>query len=104
MAMQGLYDVLHLNFVHSISGQQMEQLAGGLVKADAAQRVAKVHDMYLSFATLEAGLFCLNLPDAYRHINEPTASESQIEVCGPVLVFSLPEHSVIELMLLDRLI
>ncbi|KAK9822559.1 hypothetical protein WJX74_004630 [Apatococcus lobatus] len=76
---QGLYDVLHLNFVHSISRQLMEQLAGGLVKTDAAQRIAKVHDMYLSFSTLEAGLFCLNLPEAYRHINEPTASEAQIE-------------------------
>ena len=80
LLVQGLYDVLHLNFVHSISQQLMEQLAGGLVKANAAQRIAKVHDMYMSFSTLEAGLFCLNLPEAYRHINEPSASEAQIEV------------------------
>ena len=80
LRLQGLYDVLHLNFVHSISQQLMEQLAGGLVKADAAQRIAKVHDMYMSFSTLEAGLFCLNLPEAYRHINAPSASEAQIEV------------------------
>ncbi|KAK9862629.1 hypothetical protein WJX84_008227 [Apatococcus fuscideae] len=76
---QGLYDVLHLNFVHSLSKQLMEQLARGLVKADAAQRIAKVHDMYLSFTSLETGLFCLNLPQAYLQINQPTATDAQIE-------------------------
>ena len=54
--------------------------AAGAVAASCVQRIAKVHDQYLSFVALEAGLFSLGLPSSYLELNDPAAGESQIEV------------------------
>jgi hypothetical protein len=79
-AAAGLYDTMHLNFTTALPGKLMEQLATGVVKADAAKRVAKLHDQYVSFIALEPNLFSLNMPDAYVQLNDPSAQDSQIEV------------------------
>lgn len=56
-------------------------VATGLVRASCPQRVAKVHDQYLSFMALEARLFSLGLPDTYLQLNDPKAQDTQIQVC-----------------------
>lgn len=52
----------------------------GLVRANCPQRIAKVHDQYLSFTALEARLFSLGLPDTYLQLNDPKAQDTQIQV------------------------
>ena len=52
----------------------------GLVQANCPQRIAKVHDQYLSFTALEARLFSLGLPDTYLQLNDPKAQDTQIQV------------------------
>ena len=56
-------------------------VTAGLVRASCPQRIAKVHDQYLSFMALEARLFSLGLPDTYLQLNDPKAQDTQIQVC-----------------------
>jgi hypothetical protein len=82
-AQQQLYDVMHVNFATSVPSRLLEQLASGVVKANAVGRVAKLFDEYLSFIALEPSCFTLGLPDSYLALNDPTAKDTQIEVsCG----------------------
>ena len=60
-------------------------VTAGLVRASCPQRIAKVHDQYLSFMALEARLFSLGLPDTYLQLNDPKAQDTQIQVCSPLL-------------------
>jgi hypothetical protein len=59
-----------------------EPLLAGLVQANCPQRIAKVHDQYLSFIALEGRLFSLGLPDSYLQLNDPKAQDTQIQVCS----------------------
>jgi hypothetical protein len=79
-AQQQLYDVMHVNFATSVPSRLLEQLASGVVKANAVGRVAKLFDEYLSFIALEPRCFSLGLPDSYLALNDPTAKDTQIEV------------------------
>lgn len=79
----GLYDSMHLNFVVSVPSKLVEQLAAGVVKAGALQRVAKLYDQYVSFIALEPTLFSLGMPEVYVELNDPQARDYQIEVGGP---------------------
>jgi hypothetical protein len=79
-AQQQLYDVMHVNFATSVPSRLLEQLASGVVKANAVGRVAKLFDEYLSFIALEPSCFSLGLPDSYLALNDPTAKDTQIEV------------------------
>ncbi|KAL1193507.1 SEC1 family transport protein SLY1 [Cardamine amara subsp. amara] len=53
-AFRSLYDTFYLNFSSSIPCPLLEGLASGCV-----EKVAKVHDQYLEFVTLEDNLFSL---------------------------------------------
>lgn len=52
----------------------------GSVRANCAQRIAKVFDQYLSFIALESRLFSLGLPDTYLLLNDPKAQDTQVQV------------------------
>ncbi|WIA16431.1 hypothetical protein OEZ85_013119 [Tetradesmus obliquus] len=78
-AQQQLYDVMHVNFATSVPSRLLEQLASGVVKANAVGRVAKLFDEYLSFIALEPSCFSLGLQDSYLALNDPTARDTQIE-------------------------
>lgn len=79
-ATAGLYDTMYLNFTTSLPSKLVEQLAAGVVKAGALQRISKLYDQYLSFISLEPSLFSLGLPDSYLELNDPQARDYQIEV------------------------
>lgn len=79
-AQQALYEAMHINFSTSAPSRLLEQLATGIVKANAVDKVAKIYDEYLAFIALEPGMFSLGLPDCYLSLNDPSAKEMQIEV------------------------
>ncbi len=83
-ATNGLYDTMHLNFTSTLPTRLMEQLATAAVKSGSVNRIGKLFDQYLSFIALEPTLFSLGLPDAYVQLNDPTASDGQIEVTSCV--------------------
>lgn len=66
----------------SIGSLRLSTAAAGLVKANCPQRIAKVHDQFLSFVALEGRLFSLGLPDSYLQLNDPKAQDTQIQVCN----------------------
>lgn len=78
-AAAGLYEAIHLNFTASLPSRLVEQLASAVVKSSCVQRIAKIHDQYLSFVALEQTLFSLSQPDCYVALNDPTARDTQIE-------------------------
>eukprot|EP00271_Cylindrocystis_brebissonii_P014986 TRINITY_DN367_c0_g1_i3.p1 TRINITY_DN367_c0_g1~~TRINITY_DN367_c0_g1_i3.p1 ORF type:complete len:648 (-),score=121.81 TRINITY_DN367_c0_g1_i3:918-2807(-) len=78
-AARGVYDKFHLNFTSSLPRPLLEELASGTLKADCLQRVAKVFDQYIEFVCLESSLFSLAQPKAYVQLNDPTASDKQVE-------------------------
>ncbi|CAN1770694.1 SEC1 family transport protein SLY1 [Linum perenne] len=78
-ASRGLYDSLHLNFSSSIARPLLEDLASGTLGSESIQRVAKVHDQYLEFVTLEDGLFSLAQKACYVQLNDPSAGDKEIE-------------------------
>lgn len=78
-----LYEELHVNFVSHINRNLLEELAQGMVKGGTSDRVSRVYDQYLSFVSLEKGLFSLAMPDCYTRLNDPLAKDTQIEVRNP---------------------
>lgn len=75
----GKYDSLHINFVHAVPRPIMEELAMSAVQAAAEEKIAKVYDQYISFLSLDAGLFSLGLPNTYLELNDPSAQDFHIE-------------------------
>ncbi|GMH40349.1 hypothetical protein BSKO_08253 [Bryopsis sp. KO-2023] len=84
-----MYDELHLNFVSRVNRPLLEELAQGMVKGNGVGKIAKVHDQYLAFVSLEKGLFSLGLPDCYMQLNDPGAKDTQIEACVSSIVEGL---------------
>ncbi|CAA7061670.1 unnamed protein product [Microthlaspi erraticum] len=72
-----LYDTFHLNFSSSIPRPLLEALASGTL--NSIERVAKVYDQYLEFATLEDNLFSLEQHSVYDQLNDPSATDREIE-------------------------
>eukprot|EP00891_Asterochloris_glomerata_P004186 jgi/Astpho2/4186/fgenesh1_pg.00064_%23_12_t len=80
-ASAGMYDSLHLNFAFSVPRPLMEKLAASSVRQQCQQRIAKVHDQFLAFRALEAGLFSLGLPNVYVDLNAPGVQDHQVQAC-----------------------
>lgn len=78
-ASKSLYDSFHLNFSSSIPRPLLEDLASGTIGSDSIQRIAKVHDQYLEFVTLEDNLFSLANKNCYVQLNDPSAGDKDIE-------------------------
>ena len=78
-----MYDSLHLNFAFSVPRPLMEKLAASSVRQQCQQRIAKVHDQFLAFRALEAGLFSLGLPKVYVDLNAPGVQDHQVQVRLP---------------------
>ncbi|XP_038901550.1 SEC1 family transport protein SLY1-like [Benincasa hispida] len=74
-----LYDSFYLNFSSSIPRPLLEDLASGTLNSDSVQRIAKVHDQYLEFVTLEDNLFSLAQKSLYVQMNDPSAGDREIE-------------------------
>lgn len=74
-----LYDSFYLNFSSSIPRPLLEDLASGTLNSDSVQRIAKVHDQYLEFVTLEDNLFSLAQKSIYVQLNDPSAGDREIE-------------------------
>lgn len=75
---QGLYPGCYINFASSVPRGLLEDLAKGACTANAAQKVAGVFDRYVSFVSLSASLYSLNLPSAYETINSPAIAEQMM--------------------------
>ncbi|GLT27918.1 hypothetical protein SLA2020_028840 [Shorea laevis] len=78
-ASRSLYDSFHLNFSSSIPRPLLEDLASGTLSSDSIDKIAKVHDQYLEFVTLEDNLFSLAQKYCYMHLNDPSAGDKEIE-------------------------
>ncbi|GER42387.1 SEC1-family transport family protein [Striga asiatica] len=78
-ASRALYDSFHLNFSSSIPRPLLEDLATGTINSDSIQRIAKVHDQYLEFVTLEDNFFSLANKNCYVQLNDPSAGDKEIE-------------------------
>ncbi|EXC31558.1 SEC1 family transport protein [Morus notabilis] len=78
-ASRSLYDTFHLNFSSSIPRPLLEDLASGTLNSDSISRIAKVHDQYLEFVTLEDNLFSLAQKSSYVQLNDPSAGDREIE-------------------------
>ncbi|XP_071690191.1 SEC1 family transport protein SLY1-like [Rutidosis leptorrhynchoides] len=78
-ASNSLYDYFHLNFSSSIPRPLLEELASGTLNSESIKRINKVHDQYLEFVTLEDNLFSLADESCYVQLNDPKATDREIE-------------------------
>ncbi|ESQ32873.1 hypothetical protein EUTSA_v10003843mg [Eutrema salsugineum] len=78
-ASKSLYDTFHLNFSSSISRPLLESLASGTLNSGSVERLAKVHDQYLEFVTLEDNFFSLEQRSVYLQLNAPPATDGDIK-------------------------
>ncbi|OIT28262.1 PREDICTED: SEC1 family transport protein SLY1-like [Nicotiana attenuata] len=78
-ASNSLYDSFHLNFSASIPRRLLEDLASGTINSESIERIAKVHDQYLEFITLEDNLFSLANKNCYVQLNDPSAGDKEID-------------------------
>ncbi|VVB04133.1 unnamed protein product [Arabis nemorensis] len=74
-----LYDTFHLNFSSSIPRTLLEDLASGTLHSGSIERIVKVQDQYLEFDTLEDNLFSLGQDSVYVQLNDPSATDREIE-------------------------
>lgn len=88
-ASRSLYDSFHLNFSSSIPRPLLEDLASGTLSSDSIHRIAKVHDQYLEFVTLEDNLFSLANKSCYVQMNDPSAGDTEIEAIVEKIVSGL---------------
>lgn len=72
---KGLYESCYINFASSVPRSMLEALAHGVLQANSAQKVAGVFDRYVSFVSLSAGMFSLNMPAAYSTIHSPSIAD-----------------------------
>jgi len=72
---KGLYESCYINFASSVNRSCLQELARGAMQANATNKVQAVFDRYVSFVSLGANLFSLNLPAAYETIHSPLADE-----------------------------
>lgn len=84
-----LYDSYYFNFLSAIPRPLLEELAQASVDSDTSHQVAKVVDQYLGFVSLSGNLFTLSQPDVYFTINNPKASESEVEAVVEKIANSL---------------
>ncbi|XP_010547924.1 PREDICTED: SEC1 family transport protein SLY1 [Tarenaya hassleriana] len=78
-ASRSLYDSFHLNFSSSVPRPLLEDLASGTLNSGSIDKIAKVHDQYLEFVTLEDNLFSLAQQSTYVQLNDPSAGDREIE-------------------------
>ncbi|KAL7619286.1 hypothetical protein Lser_V15G00024 [Lactuca serriola] len=88
-ASNSVYDYFHLNFSSSIPRPLLEDLASGTLNSDSIQRISKVHDQYLEFVTLDDNLFTLADKSCYVRLNDPRATDREIEEIIEKLVSGL---------------
>ncbi|CAI9301690.1 unnamed protein product [Lactuca saligna] len=88
-ASNSVYDYFHLNFSSSIPRPLLEDLASGTLNSDSIQRISKVHDQYLEFVTLDDNLFSLADKSCYVRLNDPKATDREIEEIIEKLVSGL---------------
>ncbi|CAI9266390.1 unnamed protein product [Lactuca saligna] len=88
-ASNSVYDYFHLNFSSSIPRPLLEDLASGTLNSDSIQRISKVHDQYLEFVTLDDNLFTLADKSCYVRLNDPKATDREIEEIIEKLVSGL---------------
>ncbi|XP_023728411.1 SEC1 family transport protein SLY1 [Lactuca sativa] len=88
-ASNSVYDYFHLNFSSSIPRPLLEDLASGTLNSDSIQRISKVHDQYLEFVTLDDNLFTLADKSCYIRLNNPKATDREIEEIIEKLVSGL---------------
>lgn len=72
------YREFHCNFVTPIPRPVLEAFACSCVEGACVPRIRKVMDQYLSFISLEARLFHLNMRDSYAAYARPDATEEDI--------------------------
>ncbi|KAJ5078191.1 sec1 family domain-containing protein [Anaeramoeba ignava] len=75
---KGIYDSLYLNFTPSISRENLEQLARGLLETDSTQKINKIIDHYLNYITYEETFFTLNIKNSYYKLQVDNQNESKI--------------------------
>ncbi|KAL9252634.1 SEC1 family transport protein SLY1-like protein [Drosera capensis] len=75
----GLYEKFHVNFSSSVPRGLLEEMAAGVVRAEATERIGKVYDQYLEFVTLEDGLFELGDKEFFVRMNDPGNGDREIE-------------------------
>lgn len=84
-----LYDQCFLNFSNTLPRQLLEDLAASTARSQSSDRVAQVYDQYLSFVSLDANLFSLEIPQSYQRLNDPRSSEFTIDALVDRIVSGL---------------
>lgn len=75
----GLYDQIHLNFASSIPGPLLEMVAQTALERDAVSTVAKVHDLFLDFISMEDRLFQFEHEGSYIEFHDAATTEARAE-------------------------
>lgn len=70
----------HLNFSSSIPRTLLHRLASQTLSSGSTGRIAKVHDQYLEFVSLEDNLFSLSQPSVYLQLNDPSAGDREMVI------------------------
>jgi hypothetical protein len=94
-AAAGTYDSMHLNFCGGIPPPLLARLAAATAAGPPAaiSRIASVADQHLAFASLDAGLFSLRRPAAFRALHAPGAADAAIRAEIDAIVEGL--HGVV---------
>ena len=74
-----LYESFYVNFTPAVPRPLLEELASATLESDSVAQVSRVMDQYLNFTSLEDDFFSLQLPQAYRKLNDPTVADSLVE-------------------------
>lgn len=75
-----LYLRSHLHFSTRMERPVMEDFARLVVNTGGLDVIASVHDQFVEFACLENRLFTLNVEESYVLYNDPSATESEMEM------------------------
>lgn len=75
----GIYDQIHLNFASSIPRPLLEEVAQSALESDAVSSIAKVHDQYVNFISMENHMFQFEHENSYFEFHDQSTTDVRAE-------------------------
>lgn len=74
-----VYEKFYVNFTTALPRALLEDLAQGLVQANATHRLGRLTDQYIQYCCLEDNLFSLERPHVLKLFNDPSTKEDELK-------------------------
>ena len=84
-----MFDSVYLNFTSTLPRSLLEELVSLVCKDQTYGKIVKVFDQYVNFISLEEQMFAFPMADSFYTMNQPHATDLQMDQFVDSIVLSL---------------